>query len=146
MATNFKFFQLMIDDAKYHEVNSKGWGEVAWGDAYTALTAFPREDNVWLNEKITKALAHDLYQLTALVQCEAYDPEDALEAIFCVTNGMSSAQAQVLDLTDQRKSGSVGDVAIDYVSHRGWMCMSCGWFELDQEHVSLILDLAKEPA
>ena len=134
--TTLNIYQVMLGNAKYHEINTKGWGGTSWDSFYTWLTSFPKEDKVALFTNIKGACENGLYKHSYIVDSNV-SAEDSLDRAFAVTNGMSSTGVNV-ERMEPCKSGSVGDIAVDNDTHRGWICMPCGWLELDQEVVFLL--------
>ena len=121
----FRVYQCEINDARYHEVNAKGWGGVDWGSAYMAAT-FGTKDEGGLSADalVINAAAKSLYVHTKTVHLEDK------EKVFEVLNIGADNYDEIVEDFQLSKSMSVGDVLVT-PDHQGWFCDKWGFKKIE---------------
>lgn len=116
-----RVYQIIIDEAKYDEVNASDWHGVAWGKAYLDITTGGWKQG--LSTLVNCVVEHGLVRHTLTIET------DNLDDVFAAGNGM---QTDVEVHTHcSGKSISVGDILVNAETHEGHIVHNVGFISID---------------
>jgi hypothetical protein len=123
-------YKVHIDETRYHEVNDLGWSGVEWGRAHMRVghltqSGAGREND----ERVLDAAKAKCYRHAQIIEA------DDLELVFSYDNGMPTPSVNVIWHPPGYRSMSIGEVVIDGLTDRGWVCVDCGFAPLAPETV-----------